>query len=138
MLSAGHQPWLVCTDVPTLCAWPGKACEEHTGQIRTTPACWASAGPQGTASAVPQRSHGRGRRGRWHLGHLQKSPLLPQVLEVSVWPSAKAWEQVGSRHAFWSASGLALPCSWLYTGSPAAGDGTVISDCLGPRTSDFN
>lgn len=58
MLSAGHQPWLVCTDVPTPCAWPGgAACEEHTGQLRTTPVCWASAGPQGTGSQLSPSVH---------------------------------------------------------------------------------
>lgn len=127
-------PAHVCTDALSPCAWPGgMAREEHTGQLHTTPMCWASAGPWDWLSAPPQRSQGRGRRGRWQLGHLQKSPCLPQVLEAPVRPSAKAWEQAGSRHAFWSASELALPRSWLYAGSPAAGDGTVISDCLGAK-----
>lgn len=74
----------VCTDALSPCAWPGGVGrEEHTGQLHTTPMCWASAEPWDWLSALPQRSQGRGQRGRWQLGHLQKSPCLPQVLEAS-------------------------------------------------------
>lgn len=35
----------------------GAACEEHTGQLRTTPVGWASAGPQGTGSQLSPSAH---------------------------------------------------------------------------------
>lgn len=126
----------VCTDahsprVHGLGVWPTRS---TWGSSTPHPCAEPPLGCGGLAvSSLPQHSHGRGQWGRWHLGHLQKFPCLPQVLEAPVRPLAKAWEQACSRQAFWSASELALPRSWLYAGSPAAGDGTVISDCLGAK-----
>lgn len=89
-------------------------------------------------SAVPQRSHGRGRRGRWHLGHLQKSPCFPKSWRHPSGPRPRP----GSKRAAGMLSGrpLGLPC-------PARG--SILEAQLlemelsfltvwGPRTSDFN
>lgn len=94
MLSAGHQPWLV---------------RSTRASARTTPGVLGSAGPRGTGFSCPQRHMGvaDGAGGTRTLAWV-KLPCFPKSWRHPSGPRP-AWEQAGSRHAFWSASGLALP-----------------------------